>query len=78
MAITLELTIADPVMLDITTEPPLYINTRPQPATAPEVEYDEYPDDETAKDNGLEVGDWYIFSEDSDVGPHGTLKRIMT
>jgi hypothetical protein len=76
--IIIELTVQDPVLLELATAPEYYINPKPSPALPLPEDLDEYPDDEAAKDNGLEVGDWYLFSQGSDVGTWGVPKRIMS
>lgn len=77
MELELELTIASAIELELLTEPPIYIvptGVLPAPPVTPLPFYD---NDEHAMDEGhLVYGDWYMLSENSDVGPHGTPKMV--
>ncbi len=79
--IELELTIASPIELVLQETPPIYIvpvGVLPAPPVTP---LPFFPNDEEAVRVApdkivLTYGDWYMLSEDSDVGPHGLPKMV--
>lgn len=78
-SIVLHLVIQDPIMLAITPQPAYAIapvNVTPTLPIPPPAPLQQHPNDEAAIGAGLTVGDWYIFSADSDTGPHGVPKMV--